>query len=137
MLLPLRPTKATNIAIITLEATNTSRALLRLGHQFGLGEDPTLSQPVKIDLSTLFAPGVLRITNAIELSLSANQAKASLTHRRASQTPWHIEGEAGGEAAGVSPSIHPWRAGTPFDWRKNSVVTLGPLEIKTFLITIG
>ena len=38
--------------------------LLRLAHQIAIGEDAALAQPVKVDLSRLFDPAVMRVHGA-------------------------------------------------------------------------
>ena len=40
-----------------------------------------------------------------------------------------------GEARGA-PKPHAWRGAPPLRWEASTVVTLGPLEIKTFLLTL-
>ena len=51
--------------------------LLRIGHQFGLGEDGTLSKPTTFDVTKLF-DGVLDIVSVTERTLSNNQAKKAM-----------------------------------------------------------
>lgn len=109
-----------------------AQVLLRLGHQFGLGEDGALSQPLSIDLATLFALDALPIAAAIEMTLTANQEKAELQRRRQAKSAWRIEGEPDGP-----PEAHDWRRTAPLDWSKSTVITLGPLEIKTFVLTLA
>ena len=54
--------------------------LVRLGHQYGLDEDETLSKPIDVDLATLF-PGQT-ISSVIELTLSGNRDVASWKKER-------------------------------------------------------
>ena len=58
----------------------------------------------------------------------------------ASSGAWAVEGEA------TQPPAHSWRAAPPVHWRAadaadagrpSSAVTIGPLEIKTFELTVG
>lgn len=150
--------------------------LLRLAHQFGVGEDASLSKPVSVDLAELFKPAVLPVAHATELSLTANMNKADLVARRkahrarhaplpcppptggdtegvsaykkhsavhsdfvaprcpiacARAGPWHVDGEPHGP-----PKPHAWREAAPLQWEQSTLVTLGPLEVKTFLLTL-
>jgi hypothetical protein len=115
----------TNVEVMTLEALPTEDVLLRLSHQFGLGEDKVLSNPVTIDLSTLFDPSMVgNITSAREVSLTNNQDKADILARRKMASKWHENGE----------KPHPWRNLPVLDYPRNPLVTLGPLEIKAFLL---
>ena len=43
-----------NVQLVTLQSLAPDEVLLRLAHQFGVGEDTALSQPVEVSLS-LFA----------------------------------------------------------------------------------
>jgi hypothetical protein len=45
--------------------------LLRFAHLFAVGEDPVLSKPATVTLSTLFTS--LAVTDCVETSLTANQ----------------------------------------------------------------
>jgi len=60
-----------NVQIITMQALGGASVLLRVAHQFGIGEDATLSLPTSVDLSKLFdrAAGIT-IINATEVSLT-------------------------------------------------------------------
>ena len=74
-----------NLQLITLLQEAEGTWLLRVGHQFAVGEDPALSQPASLDLAKLFNPAAIpggAITSAQELSLTANQKKSSLLARR-------------------------------------------------------
>jgi lysosomal alpha-mannosidase len=114
-----------NVEVMTLEALPTEDVLLRLSHQFGLGEDKVLSNPVTIDLSTLFDPSMVgNITSAREVSLTNNQDKADILARRQMAAKWHENGE----------KPHPWRNVPALDYPRNPLITLGPLEIKAFLL---
>ena len=77
-------------------------------------------------------PSALRVVHATEVSLTANRQKAEILARRRANAHWPVEGEAEGP-----PKPHTWRvAAGALHWEKSSVVTLGPLEIKTFLLTL-
>jgi len=116
-----------NVQLMTLHSLNGSSVLLRLSHQFGIGEDPSLSQPVSVDLSTLFAAeNSFRVLDVVEVSLTNNQEKSAILARR----------EALLSLAGDGAEPHPWRRQGALDYSTDSVITLGPLEIKTFVLTI-
>jgi len=53
------------------EASTTTSYLVRLGHQYGRGEDPDLSLPVDIDLSLLFPRQLIQEVR--ETTLSGNR----------------------------------------------------------------
>jgi hypothetical protein len=64
-----------NVMLITKRRLDDESALtflVRLGHQYGLGEDPELSKPVQVDLQCLF-PGQ-SIAHVHEVTLSGNLA---------------------------------------------------------------
>ena len=44
--------------------------------------------------------------------------------------------EAAKWTPGVETEVHPWRREAPLDFKKSGVVTLGPLEIKTFVLEV-
>jgi len=60
-----------NVDVMTLQILDGGSHLLRLSHQFAVGEDPNLSQPVTVDLSGLFSS--ITPNNVQEVSLTANQ----------------------------------------------------------------
>ena len=121
-----------NVQIVTLRRLNSGEVLLRLAHQFGINEHPALSRPVSVDLASLFAPEVLAVSSAVEMTLTANQRKDELLKRRQSQPAWRVVGESIGP-----PSTHAWRRVPPLDWATSTVISLGPLEIKTFLLRLA
>ena len=100
------------ISFVALDAQNTF--LLRLGHQYGVNEDATLSQPVKIDLHKLFAKN--EVASIREKTLSANQMR----------TDW--------EARRLQWDLYSTKEWTPND---DGQVVLKPLEIRTFEIVLS
>ena len=54
--------------------------------------------------------------------------KAALLARRRDGAGWRVQGES------APPAPHAWREASPLRWPEQSMVTLGPLEIKTFRI---
>jgi len=119
-LTPLPP----NIQLLTLQPFTGDSVLLRLSHQFAVGEDVTLSNTTTVDLATLFVDTTIR--SATELSLTGNQAALKMK-RPAYRT------EDTGRETGVRG------APTEFVYDKTGkleavLVTLGPMEIKTFQV---
>ena len=116
-----------NVQLMTLQALREGEVLMRLSHQFGIDEDPLLSAPTQVDLSKLFNPKVLQLTMAREMSLTNNQKKSEIVARRELNKQWNLERP--------SPAAHPWRQAT-FDFAKSPLATLGPLEVKTFVLSV-
>merc|ERR1719203_1899573 len=87
-----------NVQVMTLERFSANTLLLRMSHQFGVNEDATLSQPVKVDLRDVLG-WVARDMCFSERSLSGNQGKASLERA----LDWSVLTE---RSVGVN---HPWR----------------------------
>eukprot|EP00039_Didymoeca_costata_P021504 m.344721 g.344721 ORF g.344721 m.344721 type:complete len:1047 (-) comp25011_c0_seq1:126-3266(-) len=126
----LRNTLPENVALLTLLRQSDNEWLIRLGHQFGVNEDSSFSEPVHVELETLFQPFVGQILSVTELTLTGNQDKSDLLHQR-KQTSWNVEGER------HQPSDHAWRHVPAVDWDAGvRTVVLGPLEIKTFRIKL-
>ncbi|GMP32032.1 hypothetical protein CsSME_00005979 [Camellia sinensis var. sinensis] len=108
-----------NVALITLQELDDGKVLLRLAHLYEAGEDAEYSTLAEVELKKMFAGKVIK--EAEEMSLSANQGKAKMK-----KMTWKVEGDNGGEAAIVR--------GGPVN-SSTLVVELGPMEIRTFLLT--
>lgn len=110
-----------NVQLVTLEPIEAGTVLVRLAHQFGLGEDAELSQPASVDLAVLFANR--RIVAAKEMALTGTAPRSEVEARRVN---WNVDGEdaAVGEAVPVPPLTNSW-------------VTLGPLQVRTFEVTLA
>lgn len=108
-----------SVHLLTLARGNPNTLLLRLEHQFAVGEDSgrNLSSPVTLDLRDLFT--TFSITKLQETTLAANQllAKASRLH-------W---------AAKADNYTLPRRAHTRLD---PAAIELRPMEIRTFLVSV-
>ncbi|KAM6288858.1 LOW QUALITY PROTEIN: lysosomal alpha-mannosidase, partial [Aegotheles albertisi] len=104
-----------NLHLLTLAPWGTGQLLLRLEHQFQRDESSNGSQPVTIDLLTLFSS--LTVTALQELTLGADQPLAALS--RLVWTP-----TTGPAQSRPVPKLDPSR------------VTLKPMEIRTFLATV-
>ena len=59
------------------------------------------------------------------MSLTNTLNKSEVLRRRARATAWHPSGD-----------VHPWRK-LGYDFAADSAVTLGPLEIKTFVLALA
>ena len=91
--------------------------LVRLGHQYGPGEDPDLSLPVDVDLSHLF-PGQ-EIIGFQETTLSGNRA---IEDWRLERLDW--KGSQGGRTNEYTG--HPTETKT--------VITLTAMDVRTFIV---
>jgi hypothetical protein len=105
---------------MTLQIVETGGNLLRLSHQFAVGEDPVLSQPVTVNLATLFS-GVT-LNNVVEVSLTANQPASDIEENI---YKWNT----GGPNANTNSFTYPIK---PFD---GVSVTINPMDIRTFTFT--
>ncbi|XP_066204247.1 lysosomal alpha-mannosidase isoform X2 [Saccopteryx leptura] len=106
-----------NVHLLTLARWGPQMLLLRLEHQFALGEDMVgnLSSPVTLDLTDLFS--AFTIIDLKETTLAANQLRAN-----ASRLQWKSYKDA---ALKPSPSqLDP------------ASITLQPMEIRTFLASV-
>lgn len=111
-----------NVALLTLMNWDDKQILLRLGHQFGVDEDPQLSKPVTIDMSSFFLH--YNVLSLSERGLAATITRDEVLKRR---IPWKIDNE-------VIPSKADSAESTARSLEK---ITLGPLQIRTFLLQLS
>ncbi|XP_075400979.1 lysosomal alpha-mannosidase-like [Tenrec ecaudatus] len=106
------------VRLLTLALWGPRKLLLRLEHQFAVGEG-NLSLPVTLDLRDLFS--TFTITHLQETMLAANQPRD-----RVSRLQWTTtkDGNQG-------PALH-----TPTSSLDFAAITLQPMEIRTFLASI-
>ncbi|XP_075403812.1 lysosomal alpha-mannosidase [Tenrec ecaudatus] len=104
-----------SVHLLTLARWDPETLLLRLEHQFAVGEDRNLSSPVTLDLQNLFS--TFTITRLQETTLAANQLR---TH--ASRLKWTTNK---GPATQSMPSLP-----------DPTAITLQPMEIRTFLASV-
>ena len=106
-----------SVRLLTLARWGPETLLLRLEHQFAVGEDSgrNLSSPVTLDLTNLFS--AFTITNLRETTLAANQLLAY-----ASRLQWTTD-------TGPTPHPSPSRP-------VSATITLQPMEIRTFLASV-
>ncbi|KAM5239300.1 lysosomal alpha-mannosidase [Ctenodactylus gundi] len=105
------------VRLLTLARWGPGVLLLRLEHQFAVGEDSgrNLSSPVTVDLRGLFS--TFTITGLTETTLAANQLRAS-----ASRLKWTPD--TGFTSRPAPPALDP------------TSITLQPMEIRTFLASV-
>ncbi|XP_068085422.1 lysosomal alpha-mannosidase-like [Anabrus simplex] len=108
-----------NVQILTLEPWKDGTLLLRLEHILEKGEDPQLSKPVTVDLQELFTP--FSLLSAEEMSLGVNQPLSEV-HRLS----WRTEHPKKRKHLNLRRSSA----------KDSSVVTLGPMQIRTFVIRV-
>ncbi|XP_039108174.1 lysosomal alpha-mannosidase [Hyaena hyaena] len=105
-----------SVHLLTLARWDQKTLLLRLEHQFAVGEDSgNLSSPVTLDLRDLFS--AFTITYLQETTLVANQPRAS-----ASRLKWTPD---------TGPIPMPFTSGLD-----PAAITLQPMEIRTFLASV-
>ena len=103
-----------NVGLMTLQPLGPCAVLLRLAHLYERGEHPARSRKARVDLRALVPEA--RILRVEELTLTANAAKG--------------RGEPGaGHRAGLR--------GRPLASLRDRFVELGPMEIRTFNLTVN
>ena len=130
-----------NVHLLTLEARSNKELLVRLAHQFAVGEDAALSAPVSVDLFQLLQ--AWEPVSAQEMTLSANQLKSE---QLAGKIQWPTEASA---SAGTTPAVASLTAEGKAEVKKGTqqlrgaanaagsfVVELNPMQIKTFLVQL-
>lgn len=95
-------------------ALPTGAVLLRLAHIYAVHEGGDLAQPATVDLADMFS--ALRVKSATEYTLSALQPLAQL--KRLRWAPGNVTAAAAGAVDGTK-------------------VTLGPMDIRTFVVTLA
>jgi len=107
-----------NVELMSAYMTSANTLLIRLAHNFGVGEDEKLSQPVTLDLTQIFI-AQLQPTSITEVSLTANQTPQDIINN---QLKWNIQGEEKDENKKSRRQVV---AGTQ--------ITINPAEIRTFI----
>ena len=110
-----------NVELITAQVRPNGETLIRLAHQFGIGEDPDYSTPVTVDIATLFNQGVSSVS---ELSLTAAYPAGSHKALQWNTTDGKVgkRGRQGREGRAENGKL------------VDTKVTLQPLEIRTFVL---
>ncbi|GCC34708.1 hypothetical protein chiPu_0013183 [Chiloscyllium punctatum] len=107
-----------NVHLLTLAQWDSQSFLIRLEHQFEMGESSVYSKPITVDLANLFS--TFKIISVEEMSLGFNQRKEDV-----SRLKWRT-----GPAKDSVKS-----ASSRKDSSKHEVV-LNPMEIRTFRVRI-
>lgn len=97
--------------------------LLRLGHQYAAGEDVKLSAPVDVDLSKVLLNTNYKVISVQEMTLTGNQDWKVYQRRR---FVWSGDKETS-TAAAITSKRSP----------SETIVTLLPMEIRTFELTVA
>ena len=105
-----------NVHLLTFQYLNKSTLLIRLEHQFEKGEDALLSQPVTLDLGTLFS--AFKISTITEMGLGANEKLENIK-----RLSWNTKQDR-------KPAKNKWES------VKADNITLNPMEIRTFELTL-
>ena len=108
-----------NVHLLTLEPWKDDKYLLRLEHFYQKDEDSVLSKPVSVDLKNLFKQ--FTITDAVEMTLGGNEKLSEATRLQFKTSTNEIQ-----QNNEKQPSVV-----------DNLKVTLNPMEIKTFVITVS
>jgi len=104
-----------NVHLMTVRRISDGKLIVRLQHLFAVGEHPTLSGPVKIDLSTLLGSSV-KVSAITEMNLSATTV-ASEVNKLSWSTP--------SDNSGQKP--------IPVT---NNILVIQPMEIRTFVFSV-
>ncbi|XP_072346983.1 lysosomal alpha-mannosidase [Scyliorhinus torazame] len=107
-----------NLHLLTLAQWDSHSFLIRLEHQFELGESSVYSKPVTVDLTNLFS--AFEITSVEEMSLGFNQRKDDV-----SRLTWKTVQE-----------LHSVKTASRHKDTSKHMVVLNPMEIRTFRIHI-
>lgn len=102
--------------------------MVRLAHLYGVGDDDTLSKPANVSLTSLF-PG-FTISNVVELSLTANQKRSSMSPLPSLHIvgePYHHNVTRKRSEAAPQYNVH----------TGDVTVVVGVAEIRTYSLTLS
>lgn len=112
-------------------AHNNNQLLLRLSHLYQVGEHPTLSKPVDVDLEKVFAKDGLKIASATEVSLTANQLVSEMDARKHSWKTAPLNERVEENLLDAKNKRAGFESRVKFNY---PVVTMRPMEVRTFLV---
>ena len=122
-----------NVKLVTFTSNyasiNDGQLLLRLAHLYSVGEHPTLAQPVNVSLANLFAAPSLSITAAQEVTLGANQDMNAFQQKKLVWDTKYMHKKEARLDAFDRVAFDPSDA--------DLTVTLRPMEVRTFLVTMS
>ena len=125
-----------NVKLVTLTSNyasiNNGKLLLRLSHLYEAGEHPTLAQPATVDLSKVFSKGIggKKLVRVEETTVTASKPLAPPHKWRTRPT----------NEAVAKALLESKREAPPFEERvplSFPMVTLRPMEVRTFLATLA
>ncbi|CAF4850590.1 unnamed protein product [Rotaria sp. Silwood1] len=108
-----------NLHLLTLDPLNAKQYLVRVEHYFELHEDEVYSQPIQIDLQKLLN-SLGKIIDVTELTLAGNMPLSDM--KRLNWTTTENESSYWNEIEQISSN--------------NTIITLNPMQIRTFQITV-
>ncbi len=113
---------------------NDGKILVRLAHLYSIGEHETLSKPVTVNMSEVFANAGLKMTSATAWSLTGNQ---KIEDMDAKKFDWDLVDVTGGKVeAEIAANGKSYETRYPFDPTDTKfAVTLRPMEVRTFYCT--
>ena len=109
-----------NLHLLTVHAWGPASVLVRLAHLFEKGEDPVLSLPTTVSLSTLFSGA--RLSGCVEMTVPASQPLAAVRVRTV---------EVEGEGQSTYPTVPPPPAGPTQD------VVVSAMEVRSFMCSFA
>jgi len=99
--------------------------LVRVAHMFGLGEDAVLSQPVQVDLASIFPAGQT-IVSITPMSLTATKPAADIAKQRLQWNTQSADNEMENQGDHLVDST-----------LQGTTVTLNTLEVQTFIVQLA
>jgi len=109
-----------NVDLMSFYKSARDEVIVRLAHNFGVGEDSVLSQPVTVDLAQLFAARFVP-TSITEVSLTNNQTPEDIVNGK---LKWNIRND-NEDRSNKQPRYQ-------MDGTK---ITLQPAQIRTFVFS--
>ena len=125
-----------NVHLLTMDQRTEKKYLVRVEHYFELNEDATLSQPVQVDLQILFQ-NLGKIQDIVELILTGNLPLSDLK-----RLVWTTNQNESSNSKSSSRNISLLELrdfvfySLDLTSLNGTIVTLNPMEIKTFHITL-
>ena len=124
-----------NVHLLTFDQWTSKIYLVRVEHYFQFNEDATFSTPVRFDLQVLFN-SLGKITDSVELILTAN-----LPLNQLNRLVWTTDkNESSYWKYGIENKLIQTKIFlfviSDSNSMNNTIVTLNPMEIKTFQITL-
>ena len=117
-----------NVKLVTLTnnyaSIHAGKLLLRLSHLYQAGEHSTLAAPVTFDLQQVFSQAGLKLTGAVETTLSANQLKEDVEKKK------HVWQTRAAPKKAAADTVAPFENRVPFAFPQ---LTIRPMEVRTFL----